>query len=84
MECVDQNYETEIQEIRELGTGGFATVYLAKWRGKDVAVKKMKGSNVDLDQFEEFCQEMTLMTCVLLLFIVVFVFSSPLIISPVV
>ena len=50
-----------MQEIRELGTGGFATVFLAKWRGQDVAVKKMKSDGVGIDQFEEFCQEMTLM-----------------------
>lgn len=61
VESVDQNYETEVTEVRELGSGGFATVYLARWRGQEVAVKKMKGDNVGIDQFEEFCQEMTLM-----------------------
>lgn len=64
VESVDQDYETEVQEVKELGTGGFATVFLAKWRGQDVAVKKMKvGDTVGIDQFEEFCQEMTLMRC---------------------
>ncbi|KAK8571722.1 hypothetical protein V6N13_047360 [Hibiscus sabdariffa] len=34
----------DIEEIKELGSGTFGTVYYAKWRGTDVAVKRIKES----------------------------------------
>ncbi|KAE8714560.1 Detected protein of unknown function [Hibiscus syriacus] len=34
----------DIEELQELGSGTFGTVYYAKWRGTDVAVKRIKES----------------------------------------
>ncbi len=55
-------YATQVQEQQELGKGSFAKVYKAVWAGRDVAVKKMHTENtITVDQFEEFCHEMSLM-----------------------
>ncbi|XP_002518140.2 uncharacterized protein LOC8265633 [Ricinus communis] len=35
---------TDIEELRELGSGTFGTVYYGKWRGTDVAIKRIKKS----------------------------------------
>ncbi|XP_020521963.1 LEAF RUST 10 DISEASE-RESISTANCE LOCUS RECEPTOR-LIKE PROTEIN KINASE-like 2.5 isoform X2 [Amborella trichopoda] len=35
---------SDLEEIRELGTGTYGTVYYGKWRGSDVAIKRIKGS----------------------------------------
>lgn len=32
----------DIEELQELGSGTFGTVYYAKWRGTEVAVKRIK------------------------------------------
>lgn len=37
-----RNYDLE--ELRELGSGTFGTVYHGKWRGTDVAIKRIKSS----------------------------------------
>eukprot|EP00249_Psilotum_nudum_P024842 c29305_g1_i1 orf=195-5231(+) len=34
----------DLEELRELGTGTFGTVYHGKWRGSDVAIKRIKSS----------------------------------------
>ena len=34
----------DLEELRELGTGTFGTVYHGKWRGTDVAIKRIKSS----------------------------------------
>ncbi|XVF84682.1 hypothetical protein PTKIN_Ptkin17bG0057200 [Pterospermum kingtungense] len=34
----------DVEEIQELGSGTFGTVYYAKWRGTDVAIKRIKES----------------------------------------
>lgn len=34
----------DLEELRELGTGTFGTVYHGKWRGTDVAIKRIKPS----------------------------------------
>ncbi|KAF7837346.1 Serine/threonine-protein kinase EDR1 [Senna tora] len=34
----------DIEELRELGSGTFGTVYHGKWRGTDVAIKRLKSS----------------------------------------
>lgn len=34
----------DIEELRELGSGTFGTVYHGKWRGTDVAIKRIKNS----------------------------------------
>lgn len=34
----------DVEEIRELGSGTFGTVYYGKWRGTDVAIKRIKKS----------------------------------------
>ncbi|KAI4311375.1 hypothetical protein MLD38_036278 [Melastoma candidum] len=35
---------TDLEELRELGSGTFGTVYHGKWRGTDVAIKRIKKS----------------------------------------
>ncbi|EFJ17846.1 hypothetical protein SELMODRAFT_57136, partial [Selaginella moellendorffii] len=35
---------SDLEEIRELGSGTFGTVYHGKWRGTDVAIKRIKAS----------------------------------------
>jgi hypothetical protein len=34
----------DLEELRELGSGTFGTVYYGKWRGTDVAIKRIKKS----------------------------------------
>ncbi|GLJ52258.1 hypothetical protein SUGI_1111770 [Cryptomeria japonica] len=34
----------DLEELRELGSGTFGTVYHGKWRGSDVAIKRIKNS----------------------------------------
>ncbi|MCO5577545.1 hypothetical protein L7F22_031376 [Adiantum nelumboides] len=35
---------SDLEELRELGSGTFGTVYHGKWRGTDVAIKRIKSS----------------------------------------
>ncbi|KAL3503759.1 hypothetical protein ACH5RR_038208 [Cinchona calisaya] len=37
-------YNEDLEELRELGSGTFGTVYHGKWRGTDVAIKRIKKS----------------------------------------
>jgi hypothetical protein len=50
----------EIEILHKLGEGGFGAVYLAKWKGKKVAVKKL-GSNLLSNQVADFFREFNLM-----------------------
>lgn len=34
----------DLEELKELGSGTFGTVYHGKWRGTDVAIKRIKRS----------------------------------------
>lgn len=34
----------DLEELQELGSGTFGTVYHGKWRGTDVAIKRIKKS----------------------------------------
>lgn len=34
----------DLEELRELGSGTFGTVYHGKWRGTDVAIKRIRKS----------------------------------------
>jgi hypothetical protein len=34
----------DLEELKELGSGTFGTVYHGKWRGTDVAIKRIKKS----------------------------------------
>lgn len=34
----------ELEELKELGSGTFGTVYHGRWRGSDVAIKRIKKS----------------------------------------
>ncbi|KAG6407307.1 hypothetical protein SASPL_130294 [Salvia splendens] len=36
--------DVDLEELRELGSGTFGTVYHGKWRGSDVAIKRIKKS----------------------------------------
>ncbi|XP_073292428.1 uncharacterized protein [Primulina huaijiensis] len=48
MRIQDSDYEiiknADLEELRELGSGTFGTVYHGKWRGSDVAIKRIKKS----------------------------------------
>lgn len=35
---------TDLEDLHELGSGTFGTVYYGKWRGTDVAIKRIKNS----------------------------------------
>ena len=37
-------FDGDLEEIRELGSGTFGTVHYGKWRGTDVAIKRLKAS----------------------------------------
>jgi len=40
-----QNIENDdLEELQELGSGTFGTVFHGKWRGTDVAIKRIKSS----------------------------------------
>lgn len=34
----------DLEEIRKLGTGAYGAVYHGKWRGADIAIKRIKAS----------------------------------------
>lgn len=34
----------DLEELKDLGSGTFGTVYYGKWRGTDVAIKRIKNS----------------------------------------
>jgi predicted Ser/Thr protein kinase len=34
----------DLEELQELGSGTFGTVYHGKWRGTDIAIKRIKKS----------------------------------------
>lgn len=36
--------DDDLEELRELGSGTFGTVYYGKWRGTDVAIKRISKS----------------------------------------
>lgn len=36
--------DSDLEEVHELGSGTFGTVYHGKWRGTDVAIKRIKKS----------------------------------------
>lgn len=35
---------SDLEEMRELGSGTYGTVFHGKWRGTDVAIKRIKSS----------------------------------------
>ncbi|XP_075492488.1 LOW QUALITY PROTEIN: RAF-like serine/threonine-protein kinase 24 [Primulina tabacum] len=47
-EAIDQGLQTikseDLEEIRELGSGTYGAVYHGKWKGSDVAIKRIKAS----------------------------------------
>ncbi|PON34210.1 Serine/threonine protein kinase [Parasponia andersonii] len=45
----------------KIGSGSFGTVYLAQWRGSDVAVKILKEQDFHAKHFKEFLEEVALM-----------------------
>lgn len=36
--------DCDLEELQELGSGTFGTVYHGKWRGTDIAIKRIKKS----------------------------------------
>uniref|UniRef100_A0A1J3EC39 Serine/threonine-protein kinase CTR1 n=1 Tax=Noccaea caerulescens TaxID=107243 RepID=A0A1J3EC39_NOCCA len=43
----------DLEELKELGSGSFGTVYHGKWRGSDVAIKRIKKSCFSLRSSEQ-------------------------------
>jgi ankyrin repeat protein/serine/threonine protein kinase len=52
---------SELELEREIGRGQFGTVYLARWRGAVVAVKKLHAQDLSEEQFSHFVREAGLM-----------------------
>lgn len=44
---------SDLEYIRELGSGTYGTVYYGKWKGSDVAIKKLKPGCFDGGAVEE-------------------------------
>lgn len=51
----------ELEFMAEIGKGSYGVVFQAKWRGQDVAVKKLNGQNVTPEEKNEYLQEILLM-----------------------
>ncbi|XP_004292384.1 PREDICTED: uncharacterized protein LOC101312898 [Fragaria vesca subsp. vesca] len=52
----------DLEELRELGSGTYGTVYHGKWKGSDVAIKRIKkscfaGRSLGQDQLTDFWRE---------------------------
>jgi hypothetical protein len=60
----------DLEELTELGSGTFGTVYHGKWRGTDVAIKRITDRC-----FAGKPSEQERMVCVLLLMIMISIFS---------
>ena len=63
-----EQYAKDVVEEKPLGLGGFAEVVLGKWKGRDVAVKKlflnsasMGAEGFTLETFEDFAMEVDIM-----------------------
>lgn len=44
---------TDLEYIKEIGSGMYGTVYYGKWKGSDVAIKRIKPSCFTEDSLEE-------------------------------
>ncbi|KAK3269876.1 hypothetical protein CYMTET_21698, partial [Cymbomonas tetramitiformis] len=55
----------QVQKVRELGRGTYATVWLGKWRGAPVAIKEMHSSNFEGEQGEQQLADFYREQCVL-------------------
>ena len=44
MLCLQTIPNVDLEELKELGSGTYGTVYHGKWRGSDVAIKRIKAS----------------------------------------
>lgn len=42
--CIQTIKNDDLEEIRELGSGTYGAVYHGKWKGSDVAIKRIKAS----------------------------------------
>lgn len=42
--CLQTIKNDDLEEIRELGSGTYGAVYHGKWKGSDVAIKRIKAS----------------------------------------
>jgi len=52
---------SELEIYEEIGKGGFAIIYKGKWRGTDVAIKKLFDPNITEAQMEEVRNEILTM-----------------------
>jgi len=52
---------SELQDMKEIGSGAYGIVYKAEWRNLTVAVKQIKAEHVTQKQLNEFMSEMSIL-----------------------
>ena len=51
--CLQSIKNSDLEYIKELGSGAYGTVSYGKWKGSDVAIKRIKPSCFTEDTLEE-------------------------------
>ncbi|PRP82834.1 hypothetical protein PROFUN_04697 [Planoprotostelium fungivorum] len=51
----------ELNSLKEIGSGAFGVVYKGEWRGRDVAVKMIKGEFMDDKSLRDFLGEVSIL-----------------------
>jgi len=52
---------SELQDMKEIGSGAYGIVYRAEWRNLSVAVKQIRAEHVTQKQLSEFMSEMSIL-----------------------